>query len=85
MWRMIHVMAANSLAHSLTDLDAEEERKKLGQITAITGFALKFNHLKDNLMLWHNVINDCLTSHSIEDLIKNLEDRNHHIRAIIGN
>ena len=53
---MIHIMAATSLAHSLTDLDAEEKRKKLGQITAITGFALKFNHLKDNLMLWHDVI-----------------------------
>ena len=62
-----------------------KKRKKLGQITAITGFALKFNHLRDNLMLWHDVTNDCLTSHSIEDLIKNLEDRKHHIRAILGN
>ena len=85
MWRMIHIMAANSLAHSLKDLDAEEKRKKLGQITAIMGFALKFNHLKDNLMLWHDISTDCLTSHSIEDLIKKLEDRKHHFRAIIGN
>ena len=78
-------MAASYLALSLKDLDAEEKRKKLRQITALAGFALKFNHLKDNLMLWHDVINDCLTSHPIEDLIKNLEDRKHHIRDFVGN
>ena len=46
MWRMIHIMAASSLAHSLTDLDAEEKKKKIGADHSHNGLCIEIQSLK---------------------------------------
>ena len=65
-FKLMHVIGANSLHKALQSLKNDKKRKISAHITAIPGLSLNprvQNPLNNNLILWHDLVNNTITKH----------------------